>query len=221
MRKYLSVKQEQVKLFEQLVAPHLTSNTSVLDAGCGLGDLSYFLDILGTGAKFLGIDADEVRIEAAREAVPSIDFQTSDFSSLLGTFGPKSFDVIVSKAVVSWMPHYAETMRIFLSVARRSMFISSLFYEGKIDYEIKVNQHIRGDAERAYYNIYSFPIFREFCLENGAREVICHDFDIEIDLPNRGLPDRMGTFTLRLDTGRRLQVSGALLLPWKIIEIHI
>jgi len=54
----------------------------------------------------------------------------------------------------------------------------------------------------------------------GARTVHAHDFEIGIDLP-RESPHHMGTFTLRLENGKRLQLSGAVIMSWKIIQIDL
>jgi hypothetical protein len=55
---------------------------------------------------------------------------------------------------------------------------------------------------------------------HGAKDVAAFDFNISIDLPRPASLDRMGTYTLKLESGQRIQVSGALLMPWKIVRIE-
>ena len=47
-----------------------------------------------------------------------------------------------------------------------------------------------------------------------------YDFDIGIDLEKPPI-DVMGTYTEKLDSGKRIQISGAVVMSWKIIRIDI
>jgi hypothetical protein len=54
----------------------------------------------------------------------------------------------------------------------------------------------------------------------GAQEVVFRDFEISIDLtgPAEG---GIGTYTKRLEDGRRLQFSGAVFMPWKFAALRL
>jgi len=228
MQAYLRNKPEQVKFFEELVGPYLGQNgISVLDACCGMGDLIYFLSELNSNAVFTGIDKAEFLINAARDLFPgnaSVHFQQGDIYALSQQFGVKSFDLSTCKQTLSWLPGYEKPVEELMAVTRRAVFISSLFYDGRIDFETRVREYTTDtgrDGYNAFYNVYSFPIFREFCLSRGAQEVVGFDFNIGIDLPRPANPDRMGTYTVQLQSGERMQISGALLMPWKIVRIDL
>ena len=228
MRAYVRNKPEQVKFFEQLIGPYLRDGeVSVLDACCGVGDLIYFLAQLNPAASFTGVDQAAFLIDEARAQFPDnpkINFVTGDVYALTEQFGKKSFELAVCKQTISWLPRYEEPVAELMSVARRAVFVSSLFYDGRIDFETRVREYTT-DAGRedynAFYNVYSFPVFREFCLSRGAKDVVGFDFNIGIDLPRPANPDRMGTYTAQLQSGERLQISGALLMPWKIVRIDL
>ncbi len=106
---------------------------------------------------------------------------------------------------------------------KKHIFISSLFYDGDIDFEIKVRE-FQKDAGKtgfhSFYNVYSFPRFKEFALKLGAKNVEAHDFKIGIDIPKPPI-DKMGTYTQKLTNGKRLQISGAVVMSWKIIRIDL
>ncbi|HET6977563.1 MAG TPA: class I SAM-dependent methyltransferase [Pyrinomonadaceae bacterium] len=228
MQAYVRNKPEQVKLFEELIAPYLKENSvSVLDACCGMGDLIYFLSQLNPDAHFTGIDKAEFLINEARALFPdnsSVEFKQGDIYALAEQFGGKSFDLSTCKQTLSWLPGYEKPIQELMTVTRRAVFVSSLFYDGRIDFETRVREYTTEsgrDGYNAFYNVYSFPIFREFCIGNGARDVVGFDFHIGIDLPQPANPDRMGTYTVQLQTGERLQISGALLMPWKIVRIDL
>jgi SAM-dependent methyltransferase len=227
MRAYLRNKPEQVKFFEEIVGPYLKDDVSVLDACCGIGDLLYFLAQLNPNARFTGVDKAEFLIDEARTLFadnPKVRFESGDISALAEQFGKDSFDLSVCKQTLSWLPSYEKSVEELMAVTRRAVFISSLFYDGRIDFETRVREYTTDagrDGYNAFYNVYSFPIFREFCLGRGAKDVVGFDFNIGIDLPRPANPDRMGTYTVQLQSGERLQLSGALLMPWKIVRIDL
>jgi SAM-dependent methyltransferase len=228
MRAYVDNKPEQVKFFEELIRPYLVDqDVTVLDACCGMGDLTYFLSLLNPKAKFVGIDRAVFLLEEGRKSFsdnPNITFQEADLYDLTSTLGPKSFDLAVCKQTLSWLPDYQQPVRELMNVTRKSIFASSLFYDGRIDFETRVREYVTEagkDDFNAYYNVYSFPVFREFCIAAGAKDVVGFDFNIGIDLPRSENIDRMGSYTVKLENGDRLQISGALLLPWKIVRIDV
>lgn len=227
MRAYLRNKPEQVKFFEEIVGPYLKDDDSVLDACCGIGDLLYFLAQLNPGARFTGVDKAEFLIDEARTHFagnPNVTFEQGDIYALAEQFGENSFDFSVCKQTLSWLPSYEKPVEELIAVTRRAVFISSLFYDGRIDFETRVREYTTDagrDGYNAFYNVYSFPVFRDFCLRRGAKDVVGFDFNIGIDLPRPANPDRMGTYTVQLQSGERLQISGALLMPWKIVRVDL
>lgn len=224
MQAYLRNKPEQVKFFEEIIGPYLEDEITVLDACCGIGDLIYFLTQLNPNAHFTGVDKAEFLIEEARTHNSNATFEPGDIYALADQFGANSFDLSVCKQTLSWLPSYEKPVEELMAVTRRAVFISSLFYDGRIDFETRVREHTTEagrDGYNAFYNVYSFPIFREFCLERGAKDVVGFDFNIRLDLPRPANPDRMGTYTVQLQSGKRLQISGALLMPWKIVRIDL
>jgi len=228
MRGYLKNKPEQVKFFEDLIGPYLRDNgTTVLDACCGIGDLIYFLFQGNPQAVFTGVDKAAFLLDEARGHFPdnpNVNFQEGDIYALADQFGSRAFDLAVCKQTLSWLPSYEKPVEELMAVTRRAVFISSLFYDGRIDFETRVREHTTDagrDGYNAFYNVYSFPVFKEFCLTRGAKDVVGFDFKIGIDLPPPTNPDRMGTYTVQLQSGERLQISGALLMPWKIVRIDL
>src|SRR5215472_10471299 len=169
-------KTEQTKFLEQLITPYLVPGSKVLDACCGGGEATYFLSQLQPQATFLGIDCHEVALEQARRHVWSdrVKLEIADVNQLEHTYGDKAFDLVVCMKTISWLPSYEEVMKNIVRVARAHVFVSSLFYDGWIDFEIKVKEHTKPWADFSWYNIYSFPRFVEFCEQNGAKRVIGH-----------------------------------------------
>jgi SAM-dependent methyltransferase len=66
---------------------------SLLDVGCGLGDLLTYLDSLGLRVRYTGVDLLEKMVQAARSNHPGIDFVQGDIFQA-NPFEPESFDVV-------------------------------------------------------------------------------------------------------------------------------
>ncbi|HOP49870.1 MAG TPA: class I SAM-dependent methyltransferase [Ignavibacteriales bacterium] len=226
MKKYLNEKQELDKFFEKLVSPYIENKSlNVLDACCGIGHLIYHMNKLSPASKFLGVDFTDYLIEEGRKIFCGFDnvlFENMSIYDLPEKYN-KYFDLTVNWKTISWLPYYEEIIRKLMQVTKKHIFISSLFYDGYIDFEIKVREFVKESAKdgfNAYYNVYSYPKFKDFCLNNGAKNVEAFDFEINIDLEQKD-KDLMGTYTLKLENGKRIQISGAVLMNWKVLRIDL
>ena len=54
----------------------------------------------------------------------------------------------------------------------------------------------------------------------GAKNIEEYDFEIGIDIPKPPI-DQMGTWTVKLGNGKRLQISGVVVMSWKILRIDL
>lgn len=83
-----------------------TKGETVLDLGCGTGDLTARL--VETGARVIGMDADEAMVEAARErlgdAAELLVADAHDFTV------DEPVDAVVSNAALHWMPAPVEVL---------------------------------------------------------------------------------------------------------------
>ena len=100
------------------------------------------------------------------------------------------------------------------------MAFSSLFYEGRIDTKIEVSE-LEADfsvKRDAFYNVYSLDRFAHVCRGLGFASVEFQKFDIAIDLA-RGDPNLLGSYTVREQSGRNLQFTGPIVLPWYFVFV--
>jgi SAM-dependent methyltransferase len=83
--------------FRELVKDVPLDGKSVLDAGCGMGDLLPFLYAKSTGFRYLGIDANQGFIEIAKKRYEGHNFKHGDpFKAKVG-----DFDVVLSSGVMN------------------------------------------------------------------------------------------------------------------------
>lgn len=226
MRKYVTQKQEIDKFLEKLITPYIQNKSlSVLDACCGIGHICGILSELSPQSKFLGVDSTPYLIDEAKKIFSdnkALSFEVADVYDFAKS-NAKKFDVSISWKTISWLPNYLEMMKSLISMTKKYIFLSSLFYDGEIDFEIKIHEHKkeRGQSgSSSYYNVYSYPQFQKSMSGLGAKKIEASNFEIEIDLP-RGDPNVMGTYTEQLSNGKRIQISGAVLMSWKVIRIDL
>lgn len=226
MRKYVEKKQEMNKFLEKLITPLIKGKRlKILDACCGIGHILYFLSEISPESTFLGVDQTPYLIGEARKLCrnkKNVFFEVGDVLDLPSKC-PKAFDITINWKTLSWLPYYESLMKALVAVTKKHIFVSSLFYDGDIDFIVKVREFKKEagkDGFNAFYNVYSLPRFKEFAYGLGAKNIEAHDFEIGIDIP-KPPPDQMGTYTVRLQSGKRLQISGAVVMSWKVIRIDL
>lgn len=95
---------------------------SVVDIGCGRGDVSFLVArLVGEHGRVLGIDQDGPSILAAREravvsALPNITFEEGDFS--MPSVPDSTFDAVVGRRVLMYQPDAKEAVRLLSRVLR-------------------------------------------------------------------------------------------------------
>lgn len=226
MKKYVENKQELDKFLEKLVSPLIQDKSlKILDACCGIGHILYFLEQISPKSSFVGVDQTAYLIEEARklcQGKKNMSFEVGDIYDLPQKYS-KEFDISICWKTISWLPYYDRLLKSLFAVTQKHIFLSSLFYDGDIDFEIKVREFKKEsgkDGFNVFYNVYSFPHFKEFIYNLGAKSIEAYDFEIGIDIPRPPI-DQMGTHTLKLENGKRLQISGAVVMSWKIIRIDL
>ncbi|MGN6331071.1 MAG: class I SAM-dependent methyltransferase [Motilibacteraceae bacterium] len=84
---------------------HPPVDGTVLDVGCGVGDLTERLTELVPQGRVLGVDADPSMVEqAARRARPGLAFAVAPVQDLSVVADDASVDLVVSTACLHWVP---------------------------------------------------------------------------------------------------------------------
>ncbi len=105
---YLTYADERSRPFVDLLARvGSESPRSVVDLGCGPGQLTATLGERWPGARVLGLDSSPDMIEAAAPyASDRVRFGRADLRQFAAASGPGSVDVLVSNAALQWVPDH-------------------------------------------------------------------------------------------------------------------
>ncbi|HEU5270493.1 MAG TPA: methyltransferase domain-containing protein [Jatrophihabitans sp.] len=80
---------------------------TVVDLGCGSGELTVTLAERWPDARVIGIDSSPEMIERAAEGPSRVEFRLADATG----FSASGVDVLVSNALLQWVPGHAELLR--------------------------------------------------------------------------------------------------------------
>lgn len=199
----------QVKQFMTLFRGSYKSGMNVLDVGCGAGHFFTALQKLDPNIVYHGVDIEPHYINIARDVWkgnPAASFSVGT-TSALKKLDAESFDSFISYMVLPFMHDYKDALREYLRVTRRHGFLRLMLSDHT--YIIK---RYKWKNKIVYYNIYNQDEFIELCKENGARKVTIMEDDFKLDIPYANAWD---TYTYG-----DLQLSGNIVLPWKIVHLE-
>jgi ubiquinone/menaquinone biosynthesis C-methylase UbiE len=216
-------KTEQQKMLESLLQRLAISPLRIADIACGGGGASFHLAGLFPRAAFTLIDINEAAIEMAREAMRGLQAQCAlgDIYDL--KLESNSFDLVICWQTLSWIENPQAALCELVRICKTGghIFASSLFnMSHDVDIYSKVEDHTRPSSAlglRYVYNTYSVASIKKW-VGHLVSDVHVHEFDISIDLSPAG--SGLGTYTVRLESGKRLQLSAGMLLNWGILELR-
>jgi SAM-dependent methyltransferase len=120
----------QEKRFNALVDVGIKSGDSVLDVGCGFGDLYPYLKKNGCDTQYTGLDNNENFISLNHTTYPGLDFRCGDISSINNTY-----DWVVASGIFcfkssEWFHDTLETIQVMFSKSIKGIAFNCLFDEG-------------------------------------------------------------------------------------------
>lgn len=197
----------------------------IIDMACGAGANTMYMANRFKKDQFTGVDYNGEYIDYGNTQITervryhNCKLLQGDWFDLNPDEKPNG---IISFQALSWFPEYEKPLTALAELNPRWIAASSLFYEGDIDYSIKLKNYYRGEEnsyEESYYNIYSLPRVQKHLKEQGYGNFNFIRFEIDIDLPKPDTKD-LGTYTIKMEDGKRLQISGGLMMPWYFVVAY-
>lgn len=198
----------------EFFGPELRASKRVVDLGCGAGAPTAYLARMFPAVQFTGLDFVSSLIDIAKGAaiehgIGNIAFDVADWHNLpdLG-----QVDGVMSIQTLCCVNGWERALAgVFDRVRPAWIGLHSLFYDGDISLDIRVQEHAR-DRD-FYFYVVAVPALTRMAERHGYRLARYEPFAIDIDLA-RGDPDAMGTFTVPTAAGSRVQISGPMLMQW-------
>lgn len=149
--------------FEILCQISNMDNRSILDVGCGFGDLYNFLAKRYHNFAYQGMDINPAMIEAARARYPEIPFLTMDF----GEYQGQRFDYVLASGALSFkVPDYKQ---LYFGYIEKMFTLSKL---GTAFNMLNFDYHRDDDT----FATYSIAEVHEFCSSLTKNVVVRRDY---------------------------------------------
>jgi SAM-dependent methyltransferase len=205
---------------ERFMSPE--SELRILDLCSGTGANIYYLSKRYPNSTFLGVDINADNVERGNaffqsRSTDKCRLEAGDIYNLNQKY-VSGFDGVVSFQSLMALPEFEGPLRAMAKLEPRWIALTSLFYDGPVSCTIDITEYDDDLAQNrsGFYNVYSLPVVKKQMQANGYRDFRFTPFEIDVDLP-RSRQGLMSTFTEKLEDGRRLQISGPLLMPWYFI----
>jgi trans-aconitate methyltransferase len=145
----------------------------ILDLGCGTGQLT--AKIADAGARVMGIDADAMMVEKARQNYPHLQFSVADARNFQVN---EPFDAVFSNATLHWIPDANAVIRcIYQALKPGGRFVAEFGGKGNVKAIATALNDIIGEnglRSPEQLNPWYFPSISEYatCLEQHGFEVL-------------------------------------------------
>lgn len=228
MRQYNEPYRSTVKFAEYLQKKVKGTDNKILDLGCGAGAaLGYIIKqgkkVYGGG---YGIDINKNLVEIGNKILKERKVNNCElkygniFEINRNSLG--RIDGIISLQTFNILPDYKGIARCMCELEPAWIAFSTLGFEGLIDYNIKLFDYTKsndGEYSEVFYNIYSLPKMKEYFLCLGYSKFDYVEFEMDIDLPQTNKMGR-GTYTIKTEHGKRMQISGGMMMPWYFVFVE-
>ncbi len=218
----LNTPKESTKQIFEIFKKNKLHNLNTLDLACGNGANLMFLKKQFKNKKYcLGIDVNKNLLEQGSNINNFNDLELKYGNILnLNRKLKDKFQLITSFQTLSWLKDYQKASAEMIKLNSKYICISSLFWEGLIDFNIKLDllkndKPSRQVLSSTYYNIYSLKNFINFYKKYNYKKILCKKFEIKKNLKNN-FKEGMGTYTIK-NKGKNIQISGPLLMNWYFI----
>jgi ubiquinone/menaquinone biosynthesis C-methylase UbiE len=210
---------------EQIGVLTMQSNCNIMDIGTGKGSNIYYMSERFPNCQYLGLDINNNFIKEGntffeKENINSCKLEYGDLYNLDIKKHANRFEGIISYQTLSWLPEYEGALTEIVKLNPNWIALTSLFFDGLINCKVEIeefkNLEEKNGFKTAFYNVYSLPRIERFFFEKGYKLFKYCPFEIDIDLP-KPEHSHMQTYTEKLIDGKRLQISGPLLMNWFFI----
>jgi ubiquinone/menaquinone biosynthesis C-methylase UbiE len=222
--KHLQNKSGQQVFLEKIISENKpVMHHEIADVACGAGTLSYHISKLYPEANFTLIDVNDSALDLAKEILKETKSVKLVNHSIfeLDTF-KEQFDIVFCWMTLLALDKPKEALEQLVSACKKGgkIYLSSLF---NFHHDVDIYSHFKDltrdsgkDGVFMQYNTISLPTVAEW-LKGKVQSYKVHEFMPETDFLHDG--KGIGTATTMTADGKRLQISGGMLMNWGILEI--
>lgn len=179
------------------------------------GTLTYHISKIFPQAKYILSDINPDAIELAKEVnkdIENIEYYVEDFLNTKIEIG--SCDLVFCIQTLSWVSHPKKFLSKIIDITKEGGYfiLSSLFNtEHDVDIYCKIRDYTRKSNIKLNYNTFSRVTIEKW-LRNKVKffEIIPFQMPQPLEKTTRG----MGSYTIEIENGNYLTISGGMLMNW-------
>lgn len=214
---------ESTRCFYDFLDKHGALNSArqtIVDLCSGSGANLYWLNKRRPELELIGVEiapelVDIGNSQFAHRGVEHATMVQGDVYKLDAVKLPKA-DGVIAIQTVSWLPDEVAFIKSATALDSDWIALTGLMIDGSHTFRTVINDHADQAHGVNYYNTFSIEYLTGLLAAAGYTEIFCEPFNIELDLP-RPKQSGLGTYTENTTDGRRLQISGALLMNWHFL----
>ncbi len=221
-RQFDTPKRSTILFCEFLEQRQLTNGGHIVDFGAGAGAVIHYMAQKHPEIRFTGVELNPELVEYGNERFH--DDHIDDRCRLIqgDCYQPNrdllgDVDGIFSVQTIMVLNDIQALIDSVTNLSPKWFAANSLFFDGNVDAKVEIHDYTDPLADGGYtirpYNIWSIPRIRERFAAKGYHEFQSVPFEIDMDLP-KPKDGGMGTYTEKLDSGKRIQISGPMLMSW-------
>ena len=202
------------------------NNKNLIDFACGNGANLFYLKKNFSPNNLFGIDFNKSLIKFAnnlkiKNKIKNISFKLVNVLKIKNSYKNK-FDIATCLQTISYFNDYKVLMAQMAKLNPKYICVSGLFWEGLIDFQIRVN-HLKNSSYKRKikyfdnYNIFSLQNYISFMKKLGYKKNYIKKFVIDKKInPKKDKNKFMSTYTYLINK-KNIQFSGPLLMNWFFI----
>lgn len=198
---------------------------NILDVGAGMGGQICYMAKKYPKSSFVGVDINPKLVVEGNEFFLKNGKQNCKLIRedlyALGKKHVGKYNGIISYQTLLWLEDYELPIKKMAELKADWIAITSLFYEGNVNCRVVVQDYDIPAAgvpyRESFCNTYCLKHCRDLLKKCGYPKFDFIPFEIDIDLPKPKNKKVMGTYTEKLANGKRIQISGPLLMNWYFI----
>ena len=222
LRQYKETYRSTIHFCDFLEQFNIMNKGTVGDIGAGLGSNIRYMSERYPDIEFLGIELDPQLVKLGNGYLKEYGAKNCKLmQGDLYNLNPNltgMFDGVICTQVLLALPEYKTPLEKIISLKPRWIGLNSIFYDGPINATIIIeyySKQYKNDL-KFYHNVYSIDLVRKLFMKQGFTTFEYTPFNIDIDLKKPNTKE-MSTYTVKTVEGKRLQISGPLLMNWYFI----
>jgi len=196
----------------------------VADAGAGMGGALYYLSTQFPNVDFTGIEINPELVDRGQHKMQKLKVKNIRLVVgniyRLGNAHRDRYKGVISMQTLHVLPDFQAPLQKMMDMIPDWIAFSTLLYDGPINSKIETHDYTMPTKGKPYnqkfHNVYSIDLVRKFMKDRGYGDFSSKPFEIDVDLP-KPKTGGFGTYTVKTQEGKRLMVSGPLLMNWHFV----